>query len=72
MVRATFSYLGVDEGFIPDISERFMVNKDVSTSMSTKDHETMMRLTLSFHNDLEKLQPLIDRDLSAWFEIPVQ
>jgi sulfotransferase family protein len=67
LLRSVFRFLGVDDGFTPDVSRREMASVD---TYGPADHAAMQevraRLVKGYSDDILRLQDLVGRDLSAW------
>jgi hypothetical protein len=67
MMAGVFNFLGVDDTFAPDISQRHNETKTMSSQQKPPlNPEVWTQLNQFFHDDNLKLQELIGRDLSHW------
>lgn len=63
MLADIFGFLGVDEGFRPDMSRRHLEAGLPDVVLGAADRA---RLTEFYREDIEKLADLVERDLAGW------
>jgi hypothetical protein len=69
VLQDIFQFLGVDESFIPDISEKQNASeRPTSSAKSALTTQVYQQLIEVYREDIWRLQELIQRDLSNWLE----